>query len=415
MAGIQRGGINTGSFGVTGGSGYPGDAATGHGMRNFVKWVDALAEQKTPFLSSLDKLAAVDGRKLEWGVKARLPHKVTLGAAMNNSQTTMTLATGHGARVQQGQMIWIPVDVTGNAEEFIWVDSAPSADSLPLVTRGFAGSTAVAHDNSTILDLLAPAMPENSDHPLSPVVFGDLFYNYVQRVPQKIQVDKRADVTPNLEMPNANIFESRLQDKAEMAKKWLEKTFLLGQRSAEVYDPSAKKPSTTAGLRQFSKLSGNTYNLSNQLLNFYDIEEVFFDLWQNVDDEAGHDVAMNLKTKRLLSTTINARRIADMDTTELDLRITKVRFDTGVVNIHVFNDMPDGEMYIYNPEYLGYAPVKGLDWHVARQKAGVETDGDYDEGSVSGDFGFYAFAPSTMAYVHGFVTDSARYPIDLAA
>jgi hypothetical protein len=414
MVSIQRGGINTGSFGVTGGSGYPGDAATGHGVREFAKWVDDFNTDKTRFLESLDKLSPVPGTdKIEFGVKARLPHRVTLGEAVDVAETTITLASGHGARVQQGQVIFIPADGT-NLEEYVWVESAPSGDDITVV-KGFAGSDDLAHLTGVVCECLAPAMPQLSDHPLSPVVFGDLFYNHSQRIPQKLQMDKRADVTPNLEFPDGNILEQRIEEKVEMAKVWLQKSFILGQRSPEVFTSGAKRPSTFSGLRHFCILSGNSYDLEDQLLTYYTFEEVMLDLWEEVDDEAGKAAAMHPRTKALLNMSFNPRRQATMSDTNANLTVNNVTFDVGTMETHLFRDIPVGEIYVYNPEYLAYAAVEGLDWHKAYRKAGEETAGDFDEVSVSGDFTFFAFAPSTMAIISGFETNRAAYPIDFAA
>src|SRR5690606_18367129 len=125
----------------------------------------------------------------------------------------------------------------------------------------------------------------------------------------------------------------------------------------------------------------------------------------------GTHAAMNMKTKRLLDMEFNDRRLATMRDTTADYRVEKIKFTVGTMTAHIFRDIPDGEIYIYNPEYLGYAPVEGLDWHVKRKEAGVDTSGDYEEGSVSADMTFFAFAPSTMAIIHNFQTNRAAYPM----
>ncbi len=413
MAAYVRGGLNTYSQSVTGGTGYPGDAATGHGTRLFVKWVDALERSNTPFMSSLDKLKSINNPKPEWAVKARLPHRVTLGAALDNTATVITLAAGHGTRLQQGQILYIPADDANNPVEICWVSTEPSGDSVAVV-RGYAGTTAVAHLDGLVIEILAPALPELSDHPLAPIVFGNLFYNRKQRVAMKIEVDLAEDVTPNLEYPGANIFESRLKEKAVDAKQQLEKTMILGQRTAGDPNPSAKRPSTLSGLRHFAILSGNTYDLADELLSPNDIEEVFYDHWVNVDENGGKNVLCSMNTARILDTGLNPSRLATVKDDEVNLMVRKWHFRTGTVEVTVNPYIPDGEMYIYNPKYLGYAPYEGLDWHFARKKAGVDTDGDYVQGSISGDFTFFAFAPSTMAVISGWNTDRSAYPMDLA-
>lgn len=413
MPAIVRAPLNTYSQNVTGGTGYPGDAATGHGTREFVKWVNALENQKTPFLSSLPMLSPVTNPKPEWGVKATLPHRATIDEPLDTTETDITLVAGHGARVQQGQLLYLPQDLTGNAAEICWVSAEPSADTLTVV-RGFAGTAAVNHDTGLICELLAPAMPELSDHPRVPMVFGNLFYNHVQRIPGKIEVDLREDVTPNLEFPSANIFESRLQEAAVNIKKKTEKLYIYGQRYAGDPNPSAKKPSTMSGLRHFAILSGNTYDLNGALLNPFDIEEVFYDLWNNVDEEAGTEVLCSMNTARILDTQPNGARHLTANDDEVTLSVRRWKFRTGVVEVTVNRDVADDEMFIYNKKYLGQAPYKGLDWHFARKKAGVDTDGDYVQGSISSDRTFFAFAPATMAHIKGWNTDRSAYPYDLA-
>lgn len=418
MPAIVRAGLNTYSQGVTGGTGYPGDAATGHGTRLFVKWVNALENEKTPFLNSLPLLSPIDNPKPEWGVKATLPHRITLGAAITGSEPltggafTLTAATGHGARVQQGQLVYAPADAV-NGPEIFWVSTEPSGDSLTVIPA-FSGTTRGAHAADLVCELLAPALPELSDHPRVPMVFGNLFYNHKQRIAGKIEVDLAEDVTPNLEYPTANIFETRLKEAAVSLKKKTEKLYIYGQRYAGDPNPTAKKPSTLSGLKHFAILSGNTYDLAGELLNPFDLEEVFYDLWTNVDEEAGTHIMCSMNDARILDTHLNASRTATAHDDEVTLTVRRWKFRTGTVEVTVNRDVAPGEMFIYNPKYLGQAPYKGLDWHFARKKAGVDTDGDYVQGSISSDRTFFAFAPATMAHIKGWNTDRAAYPYDLA-
>ena len=91
---FSPGNLNTYSSGITGGTGYPGDADTGHGMRQFASYVDALEPFQTQFLSRLNKGKAIWKSKLEAGVRAQMPHRVTLNEALDASETGIDVATG---------------------------------------------------------------------------------------------------------------------------------------------------------------------------------------------------------------------------------------------------------------------------------------------------------------------------------
>jgi hypothetical protein len=421
MATIVSPPYNTGSTSVTGGTGYPGDAATGLGQRQFIDYVNALQPYETPFLSSLGRGPVIHQPKFEWGVKTQLPYTVQLDGAMTNTQTTMTVDAGHGSRLQKGMVLYIPADGT-NAAEIAWIDNDAGTLTSTGVTaglvRGQGGTSGVAHLDNTVVYVIGVAIPENDDHTLAPYIFGDLYYNYPERFSKKVSVDLRQDATPNWEDPDAGIFESRLQTAAKDAKINLEMALLWSQRQAEVYDGSAQRPSLMSGLNHFITLSGNTFDLNDGLITPYAVQTAVKDRWDDVAENVGDTFLMSMLGKMCWDTTLNIKRRLTANDTSVDLRTERVRLSTGVVNIETtrrMNGIGDDIVFFYRKSDLKLHNYEGLDWHFRRKVAGVDTDGDYVAGSVSGDFSFSFLAPNTAGKIYNFATDIDQYPSELSA
>lgn len=413
MATLIRPPANTYSTSVTGGAGYSGDSATGAGVRTIVNVMDSIDPRETPVLNMIPKRGTFKNRLYEWWNKVSVPFTVTLNEAIDTSETAWDLASGHGDRLQKGHVILVPVDASGNAEEIVIVtDDADGTDTRDVV-RAKGGTSAVAHDTATVCRVIGIAMNENSNHPLGQYIFGDRTYNYVQRFATKIQVDMRADVMPTVEDPNGNVFERRLMEKAADAKLALEQAIILGQRDAG--DPNvASAGSMFSGLRHMAVLSGNDYNLSGALLNPYDIEEALYDQWLNVGANAGKTIITDMTTARILDTTLNARRQFTASDDTVNFTAKRFNFRVGEVEVVPSRWMLPGEMIGFNKKFCYYAPFQGLDWHFARKKPGVETDGDYTIGSISGDFGFVNEAIETSFRIRNYDVTLDNYPTDIS-
>jgi hypothetical protein len=398
------------------GTGWPGDAATGHGVRSIVSVMDALDARPTPFMNSIGKGAAVDTRKIEWANRARMPLSVTLGEAMDASETAWDLSSGHGDRLQKGDVLWIPVDASGNAEEIVIVsDDADGTDTRDVV-RAMGGTTGVAHDTGTIAQIIGIAMPENSDHPLAQYIFGDLFYNYPQRFAGKIQLDGRAIVHPTVEDPNGNVYERRLMEVAADEKVKLERALIMGQRQAGAATSTTPGAASSmmSGLRHYTTLSGNTYDLGGGLVTMADVEEALYDRWNEVGDNLGDTIIASMLTVMMFDSQLNNRREFTAKDTSVDTRVLNWTNRLGTFKILPSKWVPDGEIIGYNANFCKYHNFEGLDWHFSRKEMGVDTNGDYVIGSISGDFTFTCEGVETLFRLYNASTDRDAYPLDIS-
>jgi len=399
-------------------SAWPGDAATGHQVRGIAAVVDALDNRPTPFQKSITKGPALDILKVEWANRARMPLTVTLNEAVDASETAIDLASGHGDRLQAGDVVWIPVDASGNAEEILIVsDAADGTDTRDFV-RAMGGTTGVAHDTGTVCEIIGVAMPANSDHPLAQYIFGDLAYNYWNRFAGKVQLDHTAVVHPTVEDPDGNVYERRLMEVAEDEKVKLERTLIMSQRqagSASSTTPGASSP-MMSGIRHFATLSGNTYDLNQALVTIEDVNEAIYDRWMEIGDEVGKTIIGSMLTCLLFDTQLNNRREATMSDTRINMGPITWTNALGSFKLVPSYWVPNGELIGYNPKYCSYHPFEGPggDWHFARKQMGVDTDGDYVIGSVAGMFTFKCEAIETTWRLHDINVTRDDYPMDVS-
>lgn len=421
MATVVTPPYNTGSTSSTGGTGYPGDAATGHGQRQFISFIEALEPRDTPFLSSLGRGVTIHQPKFEWGVRSKLPNSGTLDATMTNSQTSIVVQAGEGSYLQAGDIIYIAADAS-NAFEIVWVSDDASTITSTGVSAGLVraqgGTAADEHLDDAAWYVIGNALPENHDFTLAPYRFGDLYFNHPQRFQSKVQVDLRQDVTPNWEDPNAGIFESRLMAASRDVKVDLELALLFGQRQAEVYDGAGERPSLLTGLNHTIELAGNTHDQLDALLSPYGIQDAMKARWDVVRENQGDTFLTSMNTKMLWDTTLNIKRRADMGTMNADLTVGTIETSLGPVKLKVspwMNGIGEGMILAYRQKDVKLHNYQGLDWHFRRKVAGVDTDGDHIAGSVSGDFSFSCAAPESTFKVYNFNEDIDFYPSDLAS
>ncbi|HSE45009.1 MAG TPA: hypothetical protein VLA89_06740 [Gemmatimonadales bacterium] len=415
MSTVLSGSLNTYSSSITSGTGYPGDADTGHGMRQFVSFVDELEPWNTKFLSKVKKGKAVWDSKLEAGVRVQMPHRVTLNEALDNSETGIDLASGHGARLHQYMVLYIPPDASGNAAEVVWIPSGgvtAGSDTITVV-RAQGGTSAVAHDTALTIEVIGVALPDLTDYPIAPVIWGDLHYNYRQRFSKSVKVDKAEDIQHNWEDPDGNVFERKLAKTAKQAKLEFEKALLLGRR--QVGAPSTPTPSLLSGVDHFCELSGNSDDLNGAILNIYDLEAAIRDRREEVDANYGDTAIFNYTTQAMLDTAFNLKRQATMSDTSANLQLQSVTFGAGSLQFLPLptNRFPETKIDIVRFDDLAYYPYQQLDWSFFRKEMGVDTDGSYEIGSISADFTFLPEALDPMFQIIDFEDDITLYPRDL--
>lgn len=78
--------------------------------------------------------------------------KTTLSGAITNSQTTLSVVSGAGAKFPASNFIFVVYDADGSNYEKI-LCTTRSTDSMTSLVRGYGGTTAVAHASGSIVEL----------------------------------------------------------------------------------------------------------------------------------------------------------------------------------------------------------------------------------------------------------------------
>lgn len=394
------------------GGSIPGDAATGHVLRDVRDFVENLAPQSTPILTrvmsrgrSTSRGRRGDQYKLEWGSGANLPHTAEVGSNYSSGATTLAVESGQGARFQKYMRIAIyDLDVNGlpdiSTKMEAWLSAEPSTDNLTIVpaqggtsNRDFAAGARV--------EIIGTAVPEGQDFTVSATAYGDFYHNFYELFAKSAIVTMEADVTANAEFGKGEM-RRRQAENTQRIKLELEKALVQGGRQAGTL--ATPTPSFMGGI-DFFVPSANTTNLAGAQIGPYDIETLGATLWESVGDAGAKSLLMNMRTARFFDGLINKYRQASMGDTSVNLQLSQFTTRVGTYNIEVTRWVPDGVVYGVNFDNLSLVAYEGMEW----QEKEHATDGAYMQRSIFGKYTLMVESPETMFKLHNFNTDINAY------
>jgi hypothetical protein len=378
-----------------------GNALASNLIRNvdgYEKYVDPT---KVPFTAAMGNGPIISQKKVEFGQSFLAPNQVTLGSAIADANvTTFTLAAGEGVKCMVTDLLQIE-------DEVAWITGI--AGDVLTVHRGI-GSTAAAHTlndpdgNPRVIELLMSAAQENADSPLRPFALGGLDYNLTQRTDSAVQVDNRADVTPDYEFPNGTKYEQRLQRAmVEESIRW-EKTAIRGRRGAETDATATGTPSTMGGVLQFTDdeiaLAGSPLT-ETVLMNMIQTK------WDRVGDE-------NLPTqlyvgsflKLAISSLFNANRYSTVKDTESALVWDSLRTDFGQIRFTLSRHIPAGMALFLDMGDIKKRNYKGGEM----QEVVLPSNGPYRRGRLTADRTISFPGNLKRTKITGASTNPADYP-----
>ena len=384
-----------------------GTAVESSVIRDLTKFMDNPERRDTPFLNIIGKGSAVSQIKHEWGLRAVKGRGSTVaGGGIDADDTALTVASGTGARFQQGHVLLIHADGDPYTFEHVWVQ-AVSSDSLTIV-REQGGTTGTIFAAGSVIKIIGIAMPELTAYPIGPSIRGDLFYNYPQRFMTKVQVDVARENTPDYENNGSWLNYDAATRSADL-KIDLEMAVIHGRRQLGDPDASPAIPYMMSGALHFAELGGNTYDLDGALLEVDHIEEADSDLFDLVGSMKGHDLAMSNSTARIFDRIISIDRYATASETVANLTWKTVKFRNGDYTFTAYPNIPDGHILIFNRQYTKRMPYRGMDWQ-SSDRGEEELGMPAVERQILGQFTMEVQAPLTSALITGFETDLTAYP-----
>lgn len=385
---------------------------SGNQIVNVAKWADPLEPRRTPVLSRIKVGAAVDQVETKWGQSYHAPVSGNLAGGITNNATSITVAAGQGKLFQQWNVVEI-IDYVPNStrldystrEEVILQGVPDGTDTLTSVLRGNGSGIGVAHAAGAYWALCGTALPYNTDFPLSPFVRGDQLLNYPQRFAGMVSSDVAARNTPTYET-KGDPFLKDLKNETMKQKWYLERAVVSGQRLQGNAATSAI-PHKLGGIDFFiTNYSGRVQNLTGRTLSAYDLEEVLYDMFVDIDDGGAKTMLMGPGTARIFDALINPIRHATAVDTKLNLVTKIIEFRFGALEIEATQHLPEGIILFVDFKDFELRPYKGCSWSTKQ----IATKGAYDQTAIWGDYTLVVDRVQRMGKVHNFDTNLANYP-----
>jgi len=376
---IYRAAQNTGDSAITGGT-----VPSAMVIRLFADFQKYLEPEETPFSSSVSTGKSVNQKKIEWGTGFLAPHQVNLGATLTaGAATSLTLATGDGNKVQQGDVLRIPTD-GGTAVEHVWITGVTPGSDVVTVVRAMGGTTAGAHTYGApgyVIEILGPASQENADSQLAPIMKGAIEWNVPQLYDYAVQVSNREDNTPDYEFDGASRYDEFLSRIMTSASIDFEKAMIMGKRHApeSSFTVPGGTPTLMGGLDFFTD---NSLDKALAPLTESDLRFVQRTLWTNVGSNAAKNILVGGFMREVISSLWNANRYATVKDDTTTLVWNAVTTEYGTLRFTMSRYIMPATVFFVNLDDISIRPYKGGEWADVQ----LPVNGPYKKGRFTGDY-----------------------------
>jgi len=377
-----------------------GTVATAASREEVVAWVSALEPWKTPFLTEVMTNDEFEYELHQWGQSFRPEMESTVATAMTAGATTIPVAAGDGVLFKKGDVLAIyDGDASGNlidaSKQNVIVTDTPSGDNIPVE------AVTAARAVGAVVRIIGSSEPLNSEHTEAPRTRGIRLFNYPQRFQAKLTADKRAQNQPTWEHPD-NPFLADFAEEQLRQKVLLERAVFEGERRAG----TGSTASLMGGLHQF--ITTNVVDLAGATIGPDQLDDVLTDLELATESAGNKRLVMGYNEARILDTSIDSIRRADVQDDTLNRVVRAYDFRVGRFEVTPMRNVPPGNIYVLDMANIKVRPFKGLNWHVSG-KDGTDHAVDHDVKAISGDFTLEVQAEHAMARITNFNTNLAAY------
>lgn len=258
--------------------------------------------------------------KHSWDEDQLNPNTATAAEAIDNSETTLDVASGHGARFKVGTLF--RVERAGSTE--VMLVTAISTDALT-ITRGYGSTSAEDHGSTTnhTLKIIGNINQENQTTPDDTSRVRTRVSNYTQifhagiNISYSLQQAKHAGVADEFALQVAR----RLME--EMRS--LDSSFVSGISSASQGSDTVYR--SMGGIVEFASQVGGNTDATSEALSLSVINAMTKQIWD--DGGTPNFLLVGGKQKRQVSTLDQSARRSVYDTTVAGYLVDKVLTDLG--------------------------------------------------------------------------------------
>lgn len=381
--------------------------------REVPDFIPTVGREDTPLASLIPKGGSRNLTKWEFG-EGDLRSTNDKLAANHNNTTDTAIVVANAKKFQK----WNLIRNARTGEIMLVTDVTDSTNTLTVVREWGKGATGGAPDTSPAkaagqtndaIQIIAPAIPEGAVSPLSPIQQGELFVTYPQIFEYTWQFTHRGKLTPTYEV-KSDRFKHELKKKLKEAAKDLDRAMLHGIATPGDGNAAGNVPSTMGGLRQYTNVYSK--DVSAAPLTFIVLMEEMEKLFKDVGRQnMGKTIMGSMFTKRVFNSFFQGSRQSTQRDSKTNMVWDEVETDFGTIKFVTHYDMPDNELFIWNPEDCKLITYEGGNWETGM----YETQGWFYKGFLRGDMGVLFEAARRRTRIFNYSTTRSDYPnLDLA-
>lgn len=327
------------------------DQANGEFLDLSNELAEIIRRDNTSFLSRVGISGEATETKHSWMEDALNPNSATCAEALDNSETTLDVATGHGARFQIGTLFTL-AGVAGFTE--VMQVTAISTDALTIV-RGYGSTSAQAGTAGTSdsIRIIAHPRQEGQDAPADESRARTKVSNYTQIFQKGINISYTMRAV--LQAGVADEYTFQVARRLMEVMRELDSSLVLGISSASQGSDTVYR--SMGGIIEFaSQATGNTTTTS-EALSLSVVNNMCKQIW----DDGGYPnfILVGGKQKRAISTFDQSARRSVYDTTVAGYVVDKIMTDLGfVLDVIVDPWMPDDAAVVGDINKVKVMPLR---------------------------------------------------------
>lgn len=295
-------------------------------------------------MSSLDKVATETEHKWMEDTLRPLTSTIT-DNPLGSGATTINVAAGTGPNFRAQDIVLIDdelIRITAQASDALTTVASPNG-------RGWGGSTAAAHNQNSIIQIVSVAIIEGDPTPgTARTTQKTSVSNYTQIFEDVVQVSATLEAVEQWN-PGSE-YARQLMKTMRSLMIVIDKTLIYGKPNAG----SATVPRAMGGIRHF--LATNVASASGAQLS----ETLLLDRLHVAYDNGGDIgcMAMTLTQKRALNRFLDPNRRTDFSQTRAGAVVDTFMWDQGTLDVLIDRWLPSSEVLGLTTEYIGFGPLQ---------------------------------------------------------
>lgn len=363
------------------------DQANGEFLDLSNELAEIIRRDNTSFLSRVGISGQATETSHSWMEDSLNANSATCAEALDNSETTLDVAAGHGARFRVGTLFTL--NVAGFTE--VMQVTAISTDALTIV-RGYGSTSPQAGTAGTsdAIKIIAHPQQEGQDAPADESKVRTKVTNYTQIFQKGINVSY--SMRSVLQAGVADEYTLQIARRLMEVMRELDSTLIGGIKSASAGSDTVYR--TMGGIIEFASQSSGNVNTTAEALTLSVVNDMCKQIW----DDGGYPnfILVGGKQKRAISTFDQSARRSVYDTTVAGYVVDKIITDLGfVLDVIVDPWVPDDVAIVGE---LGKIKVMPLKDSAMRAEDLARTGAAY-KGQIYGEYtAEFRNALESMAY-----------------